>query len=441
MTYADAEAYLLSLPRFTDQGAGAYQPGLARMEALMDAMGRPHEAFPSVHVAGTNGKGSTASLIAAVGMAAGHRVGLHTSPHLFHLAERLRLDGVPAPEAWIAGAVRRFRAVMEEVRPSFFEATVALSFLYFAEQAVDLAVVEVGMGGRLDATNVLHPRLAVITHIGLDHTDFLGDTPALIAREKAGIIKPGVPVLTAATQPEVLETLADVAGRQGAPLHRVQEEVDVREAATSTDGLTLQVRSPLRSYDDLVVGLPGRHQEGNALLALRAAELLFEAVRREARPVYAGLRDVRRLSGLRGRLDVLHRRPLIVADVSHNAEGLATALHFVRQAMPEPAGRLFVLFGVMRDKDAGRMARLLAEARATVWPLRLATERALPPEELAFLLTRYGVHVGDVHDAPPTLDHFRHEASSHDALLITGSHLVVARLGEQVAAHPPGPSD
>src|SRR5690606_4396768 len=169
-----------------------------------------HRAFPSVHVAGTNGKGSTASMIAAVGTAAGLRVGLHTSPHLFHVGERIRVDGVPAPEAWLAAAVARYRPAFEAVGPSFFEATVALSFRYFAGAGVDWVVAEVGLGGRLDATNVLAPAVSVVTSIGLDHTELLGESLAAIAREKAGIVKPATPVVTAADQPEVVDVLRAV---------------------------------------------------------------------------------------------------------------------------------------------------------------------------------------------------------------------------------------
>src|SRR5690606_30389522 len=211
MTYADALTVLHALPRFAEAGAAAFRPGLARMRALMEAMDLPHERFASVHVAGTNGKGSTASMTAAMATAAGWRVGLHTSPHLFDVAERLRLDGTPAPHAWIADAVARYRTDFARIEPSFFEATVALSFRYFADEGVDLAVVEVGLGGRLDATNVLTPRACGITTLGLDHTDLLGDTLEAIAREKAGIAKPGVPLLTSAAQPEALAAIRETA--------------------------------------------------------------------------------------------------------------------------------------------------------------------------------------------------------------------------------------
>lgn len=428
--------YLLSLPSFAHVGGAAYRPGLERMEALLDAMGRPERAYPSVHVAGTNGKGSTASMIAAIATAAGLRVGLHTSPHLFDLAERLRVDGVPAPHAWLAAAVARYRPVLDEVRPSFFEATTALSLLYFAEEDVDLAVVEVGLGGRLDATNVLTPLLSVITNIGLEHTEFLGETLPAIAREKAGIIKPGVPVLTTTTQPEVQAVIGERAGACGAPWHDVLAETALQGLTPRLDGLELSIETPLRRYPNLFVGLPGAHQAHNASLAVRVAELLPERLAADPasaargidpEAVRAGLRGVRALAGLRGRLDVLRQEPLLVADVAHNAEGLATALAFVRAHRPQPAG-LYVLLGLMRDKDLERMATSLQAAGAVVMPVGLDGERALPAMELGARLSSYGVAVGENTSVQEGLAHLLQIAGPGDAVLLTGSHQVVAQL-------------
>ena len=426
MTAPDVRRYLFSLPRFADRGAGAYRPGLERMEGLMEAMGRPERAFRSVHIAGTNGKGSTASFLAAIATAAGLRTGLHTSPHLFDLSERLRLDGRPAPWSWIRSAVERYRETFDDVRPSFFEATVALSLLYFAEADVDLAVVEVGLGGRLDATNVIQSDLAVITSIGLDHTDLLGDTVGAIAREKAGIIKEGTPVLTAATQPEALEAIREVAQAQTSGLHQLQDEVTQTDVRPTLIGSHLTARTPRRSYPDLHVGLGGAHQRTNALLALRAAEIALGDVMAEA-DVRRGLREVRRLAGLRGRLDVLSREPLVVADVAHNPDGLAAALGFW-QGQARSGGRRLVLFGALRDKALAEMARLLAESAATVIPAPLPGNRALPAGELGLLLARHGARVARPADVETALALFLQEAAPADALLVTGSHLTVAQL-------------
>lgn len=416
-------AYLFALPRFAGTADDAYRPGLERMETLLEAMSQPHKRFESIHVAGTNGKGSTASLTAAIATAMGRRTGLHTSPHLVHVTERMRIDGAPAPTDWLEDAVRRHRPLFDRVGPSFFEATVALSLLYFAERSVDVAVVEVGLGGRLDATNVLHPRLSVVTHVGRDHEALLGDTLAAIAREKAGIVKWGTPVLTAVDAPEALAVLRAVAANREAPLHEVRREVAATLHAATLDGLRLDAKTPVRCYDGLRVGLAGRHQLANALLALRAAELALAA---PPEAICAGLAEVRHLAGLRGRCEVLGRAPLVVADVAHNPEGLAVALDLVR---PHVAGRLVVALGAMRDKDVPAMARLLAEAGATVWPLALASERAASVETLTQALEEAGASVEPPTTPEQAIERFHSEASPPDGLLLAGSHRVVGALG------------
>lgn len=422
--------FLLALPRFADAGAAALKPGLERMEALLDAMGHPHERYPSVHVGGTNGKGSTASMLAAIATATGRRTGLHTSPHLHDLAERMRLDGEPAPHAWLARAVARHREAFERVGPSFFEATAALSLLYFAERGVDLAVVEVGLGGRLDATNVLRPKLALVTRVGLDHTELLGETREAIAREKAGIAKPGGVLLTTAEGEGVLAAMRAEAEARGARLVRVQDEAEIRRLAPHPEGLVLDLATPVRAYDGLVVGLAGRHQAWNAALAVRAAERVLPGI--EAGAVARGLAEVRKLSGLAGRCEVLERGPTIVADVAHNEEGLEAALALAREQGP---GRLFVLLGVMGDKDLPALAGVLAAEGAAVLPVPLPSPRALPQPELRRRLRRRGLALIDVDDVADGLRWFRRHASPQDVLLATGSHLTVAAVRE--ALGPP----
>lgn len=423
MTYAEAEAFLFDLPRFAEQGAAAMKPGLERMEALLGAMGGPHTRFRSVHVAGTNGKGSTASMVAAVATAAGLRTGLHTSPHLHDLAERLRLDGLPAPHGWIADAVARHRADFEAVGPSFFEATVALSFLYFAEQAVDLAVVEVGLGGRLDATNVLCPEVALVTSIGLDHADLLGDTVEAVAREKAGIAKPGVPLLTSAEGEGVLAALRETAEARGAVFRSVWDEVQIRALDDPAGGVVLDLTTPVRTYERLEIGLPGRHQAGNAALAVRAAEAVVGAVATDAGPVRAGLAEVRKLSGLAARCEVIQHEPLVLADVAHNADGLRAALAW---AQGLASGTLYVLFGTMADKDLAAMTDELRRSGAVALPVDLLTPRAVPQDALRRALADAGVPVRAVTDAADALAWYRRRAVPGDALLAAGSHLVAA---------------
>ena len=219
----EAYEFLLGLPRYDKRGAAALRPGFERIEALLSRMNNPQHADPKVLVAGTNGKGSTSSMIASIGTAHGVRVGLHTSPHIRSVTERMRVDGQEADPKWLGDAVTRYRDAIEAIQPSFFEATLALSLLFFAKRKVEMAVVEVGLGGRLDATNFLSPVACAIAQIGFDHMDFLGDTLPKIAGEKAGILKPGVPAFTNNTDEAVLQTIRDRAEAVGAPLATTHE--------------------------------------------------------------------------------------------------------------------------------------------------------------------------------------------------------------------------
>ncbi|MEX0746666.1 MAG: folylpolyglutamate synthase/dihydrofolate synthase family protein [Rhodothermales bacterium] len=421
-----AEEYLASLPRFAEAGKVAYKPGLDRIAHLLKAMGDPHLQFPSIHVAGTNGKGSTASFIAAIGTAAGMKIGLHTSPHLFHVAERLRINGRQAPDDWLADAVERIRPVADEIGCSYFEFTVALSFAYFEEEQVDFAVVETGMGGRLDATNVITPEVTVITDIALDHTEFLGDSEEAIAREKAGIIKPGVPILTGSRR-AAADVIRAVADEKGAPFHLISDETKVANEIIELRGACLTVETPMRTYHDMYVGLAGRHQIRNALNALRAAELSFGEIRSDASGVFHGMRHVRDLSGIRGRLEILRSEPLIIADVAHNPDGIAAAVEHLK-AMGRLNGKFEVLFAAMSDKDVPAMARVLAAAGAVVRPVTVDSPRAVPPEELVHILRVSGIDVADPGTVNDGIRAFLSGAAHSDTLLVTGSHLVVAQL-------------
>ena len=432
MTPTEATDYLYALPRFAGT-VGEGEMGLDRIRVLLEALGDPQRAFKSAHIAGTNGKGSTASMLAAVATASGLRTGLHTSPHLFDLTERMRVDGTPASRGWLVDALTHHRKAFDAVQPSFFEATVALSFLFFAERAVDLAVVEVGLGGRLDATNILTPELALITRVTRDHTHLLGDTLPAIAREKGGIIKPNTPVLVGKNSSAAVAVLRQIAADRAAPFHFVPDEVTVRAERADLRGTTLSVRTPLHAYEDLQIGLAGAHQQDNALLALRAAEELFgpgpEATEQ-------GLRQVHRLAGLRGRLEVLHQHPLVLYDVAHNPDGMAAALQTVRPLLP-PAARLYVLLSLMRDKDLAGIADVLARTDAVVLPAALPSARALPPHALADELAAAGLAVLPSASPAEQLACFRRCADPHDVLLAAGSHQLAAHFPPPYTSHRP----
>ena len=425
MTVHDAEARLFALPRFAAAGSAAYNPGLDRIRALLAAMGDPHHAAPVVHIAGTNGKGSTASMVAAIGTAAGLRVGLHTSPHLLRVTERFRVDGAPAPDAWLAEAVERSGPLWDRIGPSFFEATTALAFGYLAERQVDLMVIEVGLGGRLDATNVVAPVACGVTTVGLDHTDVLGDTVEAIAREKGGIAKPGVPLLTTA-EGAALGTLAAVAREAEAPFEDVRASCRLALRGSHIGendpaGTGFHLETPLRRYPDVRLALAGEHQRWNATLAVRLAETAFQP---HAAAVQNGLARTPALSGLRGRAEVLRRAPLVVADVAHNAEGLAAALATARSEMP-PGGSLVALVGLMRDKDARAAANALQAADA-VWTVGLPGERSHSADSLAAAFAEAGLEAKSVRSVAEGWARFEAEGRRENALLIAGSHVAAA---------------
>ena len=427
---------LFALPRFADAGAAAYRPGLDRMHALLAAMGNPERAAPSVHVAGTNGKGSTSSMAASIAQAAGLRVGLHTSPHLLSVEERMRVDGDPAPAAWLADAAARHAALFERVGASFFEATTALTFLYFAESRVDLAVVEVGLGGRLDATNVLAPVVSLVTSVGLDHTDLLGDTLAAIAREKAGIAKAGVPLVYSLPRSSGAVEAADAraaieatARAAGASVEAVRETC--RVGVVSAVPLQIELATPVADYGRVAVGLPGAHQAWNAALAVRAAEIAVPGLTPEA--VRVGLAEVAVRSGLRGRGESV--APGIVLDVAHNDDGWRVA---IAAARPERPARLFALVGMMADKDATALARRLAGVGAVALPVGLPGARALSRDALAHALRQAGVETVDVDSVAGALAVFEARRQPGDRLLATGSHGTVAAVAEALAGEPSG---
>ncbi len=412
------ERYLLQLPRYGDQGKRALYPGLERMNALMAAMGAPHQQFESIHIAGTNGKGSTAAMVAAIIRSTGQqRVGLYTSPHLLSMRERIRCDGAMVPVAWMNAAVARHRPLMDRVQPSFFEAMTALAFLFFAEQRVSLAVVEAGLGGRLDATNMLTPRLSIITGIDFDHTNVLGRTLAAIAREKGGIIKPAVPLLTATHQDEARQELKVIASRLGAPVHEVRHECRL---AARPHGGEVSVTTLQAQYTGLKLGLSGRHQRTNACMAIRAVELVYSP---DTAAVRTGLSNVQALSGLRGRLETLATAPLTVLDVAHNAAGLRAALSF---AGANCRGRLFVLFGLVRNKDVAAMAQALFDSRTIVYTCTVRAKRGLAAGELAVVLRAWHVPVAFAGSVEEASMRMKDRAVQSDVVLVCGSHYLAA---------------
>ena len=367
MDYRRAVDWMCSvLPMFQKIGSAAYRPGLENTEYLMDYLGHPERGLRCIHVAGTNGKGSTSSMLASVLMEAGYRTGLYTSPHLIDFRERMRVDGEMIPKEFVADFVERHLDFFTAHSFSFFEMTTAMAFCWFRACGVDVAVVETGLGGRLDSTNVVRPDLSVITNIALDHTAILGDTRVQIAGEKAGIIKPGVPVLIGENDPEIEPVFRAKAAREGAPLYFTDH------------GIRLE---------DYPCPLEGDYQRFNIATVVAACGILRESWKLDPQTVRRGIARVVDNTHLQGRWQVLSRRPLVVCDTGHNVNGIG---EIVRQLSHTPKGRLFMVFGMVNDKDVdGVLALLPKEAQYCF--AQASVQRALDSRELARRAARFSL--------------------------------------------------
>ena len=379
MTYAQTIDYLYaSQPAFHLVGASAYKPGLDNTYRLMAHLGNPHERLRAVHVAGTNGKGSTSHLLAAALQAQGYKVGLFTSPHLVDFRERIRISGEMIPQEMVVQFVAENRAFLDELRPSFFETTMALAFWYFAQQQVDIAVVEVGLGGRLDSTNILTPLLSVITNIGIDHTEFLGDTLAQIAGEKAGIMKPHVPCVIGETHPETQEVFLACAGAceiLGAGL----ETADCRLWFADQCGYMRKRR--LKEAPECQ--LQGVYQDKNQQTAFVALQVLRNicGIELSKESIAKGFADVCTLTGLSGRWEILSQKPLTICDTGHNGHGIRYVAEQLRTTLNNSTPSLHIILGMVGDKDVDVVLSLLPED-AVYYFTQPATQRALPAEQL-----------------------------------------------------------
>ncbi len=430
MTYAAATQYLYTLVDYEKtpaQTAASAYLNLHRMQEALARMQHPERSLRFAHIAGTKGKGSTAVMTAQLLRAAGRRVGLYTKPHLIDFRERIRIDDTLIPEADFAAIVTELQPIIDAMRgqpdgaPTFFETCVLIALRWFAREAVDLAVLETGMGGRLDATNVVTPLACAITTLALDHTVELGDTLAQIAGEKAGIIKPGVPVVTAPQAPEALAVLAETARAQGAPLYCVGEEVRLEPAARlADDSQHFTVIGRLGTYADLALPLLGEHQLTNAAVAIGLAECLREAGEPvTAAAIRAGLAAV----SWPGRMQVLQRHPLLLLDGAHDPAAIeallaALARHF-------PGQRPTVVLGFAREKDWPAMLRRLAPAARRLVLTAAATPRAVPAAALAAEARALRAPADTAPTVPDALRDTLTQARPDELIVVTGSLYVV----------------
>ena len=422
MTYQETITYLYnSAPLFQNIGQGAYKEGLSNTYALDEYFGHPHRTFRTIHVGGTNGKGSCSHTLAAVLQSAGYKVGLYTSPHLVDFKERIRVDGVSIEEQFVVDFVADHRAFFEPLHPSFFELTTAMALLYFAKRKVDVAVIEVGLGGRLDCTNIISPDLALITNISFDHVGLLGDTLAKIASEKAGIIKTSTPVIIGEHNEETYPVFKSEAEGKQAPIVFAQEKplyINMERGADYDIYQTIP-------YGELCVELRGYCQEKNVNTLLHAVVALKEAgydLSEEA--VRSGFANVCRLTGLMGRWQQLNDCPRLVCDTGHNIGGFS---YIVPQLLAQPCKRLRIVFGMVNDKDIRGVLRLMPKD-ATYYFCQASVARALESNTLQVVAGEFGLQGRAYPTVQAATQAALAEADIEDFIYVGGSSFVVADL-------------
>jgi dihydrofolate synthase/folylpolyglutamate synthase len=434
MTYTETLEYLYAqLPMFTRVGSSAYRANLDNTIALCNILDNPQNKFKSIHIGGTNGKGSTSHMVAAVLQTAGYKTGLYTSPHLKDFRERIRINGQMITEQEVTDFVAEHQGDFETINPSFFEMTVALAFDLFAKEQVDIAVIEVGLGGRLDSTNIITPLLSVITNIGWDHMNILGDTLQLIAGEKAGIIKPNVPVIIGERQEEVEDIFIKKAQQEGTKISFASDEWDV-EAEVKGERLKgkglvdfLDViaypQKSARTTHYLQLDLPGTYQLKNIKTVLSAVDEL----RLQGFPITDGhiqiaLRRVKSLTGLRGRWETINTSPLTIADTGHNPEGIQEVLNNIANV---PYNKLHFVIGMVNDKDISKVLSMLPKD-AVYYFCKPDIPRGLEAESLKEKAADFGLTGNAYSSVNDALTTAQSMAKDNDLVFVGGSTFVVA---------------
>jgi len=428
MDYPQTLNYLFSkLPMFSRIGAAAYRKDLVNTIRLTEFLGNPERRFPSVHIAGTNGKGSTSHMLAAIFQSAGYRTGLYTSPHLKDFRERIKVNGQMIREDFVVDFVQRIRPLSESIDPSFFEVTVAMAFDYFAVEKVDIAIIEVGLGGRLDSTNIITPELSIITNIGYDHMNMLGNTLPAIAFEKAGIIKKGVPVVIGEHHPETALVFEQRAKEENAPLTYADHQRSIYDWKYQRHHLVAEVStSPVANDKQFYqLDLPGIYQTKNLLTVLEATHLLHaRGWNLEPEAIHHGLQHVKKLTGLHGRWELIHEHPDVILDVAHNEDGMR---QLVRQVEVTDHEELHIVIGMVGDKDIQRALALLPST-AYYYFTRADIPRALPEDKLAEQAGSYGLQGNTYPSVSEALKAARAHARDRDLIIVCGSVFVVAEV-------------
>ena len=423
MNYQETIEYLYnSTPVFEHIGASAYKEGMENTLTLDEHFNHPHTHFLSIHIAGTNGKGSCSHSLAAILQAEGYKVGLYTSPHLVDFRERIKVNGKMIPEQYVIDFVKNERSFFEPLHPSFFELTTALAFKYFAEQKVDIAIIEVGLGGRLDCTNIITPILSIITNISLDHTQFLGNSLAEIAGEKAGIIKQGVPTIIGEAVPETRLVFQSKAQKMDSVITFAEDIPALLSSHTLPNG---GIKYQTRFFGDIDGELGGTYQEKNTNTVLTAAMHLYnKGIIKDVTSISLGLSNVCETTGLMGRWQKLKEHPLVICDTGHNVGGWS---YLSQQIKRQQCAQKRIVFGMVDDKDLHAVMSMLPDDAIYYWT-QPSTHRAFPAEKVAATADDYDLH-GKVF--PSVLEAYQaalQDADEQDFIFVGGSSYVVADL-------------
>ena len=415
------------LPMYQRIGKAAFKKDLTNIIALCNHLGQPHQQFPSIHIAGTNGKGSSTHLIGAMLQASGLKVGLYTSPHYKDFRERVKINGKLITKKHIIDFVEKHKNTFEEVKPSFFEISVALAFDYFAQKKVDIAIIETGLGGRLDSTNIITPLLSVITNISYDHQQFLGNTLQAIAKEKAGIIKPNIPVIIGETQTEVEDIFKETAQKNKATIVFADKKITTSEIAIKTHHTSYAVKSDYFDFDNLKVNLMGKYQRKNLTTALQTIATLNELSvlpKVSIDAIQEGLKNLKELTYFLGRWQKIGEKPLIICDSGHNEAGIKEIIEQLSNINYE---QLHIVLGTVKDKNIEKILKMLP-ADARYYFVKAAIPRGLAAEKIKEVATDLSLVGRTYVSVKNGLKAAKRRAKANDLIFVGGSIFVVAEV-------------
>lgn len=430
MNYRETIAYLYEqLPMFSKQGESAYKKDLTNTLLLCEKLRNPQQHFKTIHIAGTNGKGSTSHMLAAILQTAGYKTGLYTSPHLKDFRERIKVNGNLCSEEFIVSFTEQMIPAIQSIQPSFFEITVAMAFDYFSKQQVDIAVIETGLGGRLDSTNIILPELSVITNIGWDHMNLLGNTLEAIASEKAGIIKKNIPVVIGEVIPETKSVFENSAKQNSAPIIFAQEQFSLFKYQQTLETLTVTIKNNNSGlHETYTLDLPGLYQTNNLITVLTSIQQLNKnGWNLQESVVQKALAHTKKVTGLHGRWELLQQQPNVIADVAHNEAGIQQLL---QQIAISQYRHLHLVFGMVKDKDADTVLKLLPK-QASYYFTQAHIPRALAADILLEKASIFGLKGKTYSQVNEAVRAAIQQAGKNDLIVVCGSVFLIAEIDKE----------